>query len=195
MGLSPRLYFPPLIHFVFLFGLKFLPLVAQNWWMNPFFMSVIFILFLFLSLWSFDTKFNALLSMSYQEHVKAHLPVDVSCDCEGIFWIYVSNKHSFGPLLVLGWMFYLAQIRGACYWILLQDMEYYNKLEEPTDEENDMLDLAFGLTETLVPFSWTLQWEFFITFNLYFFLFKALRFNPMFGILQISFVLSSDCKI
>ena len=131
MGLSPRLYFPPLIHFVFLFGLKFLLLVAQNWWMNPFFMSVIFILFLFLSLWSFDTKFNALLSMSYQEHVKAHLPVDVSCDCEGIFWIYVSNKHSFGPLLVLGWMFYLAQIRGACYWILLQDMEYYNKLEEP----------------------------------------------------------------
>ncbi|OMO74149.1 Disease resistance protein [Corchorus olitorius] len=28
------------------------------------------------------------------------------------------------------------------------DMEYYNKLEDPTDEENDMLDLAFGLTET-----------------------------------------------
>ncbi|KAL6140631.1 hypothetical protein ACLB2K_058929 [Fragaria x ananassa] len=24
---------------------------------------------------------------------------------------------------------------------------YYNKLEDPTDEENDMLDLAFGLTE------------------------------------------------
>ena len=81
-------------------------------------------------------------------------------------------------------MFYLAQIRGAYYWILLQDMEYYNKLEEPTDEENDMLDLAFGLTETLVPFAWTLQWEFFITFNLDFFLFKALRFNPMFGIFR-----------
>jgi len=27
-------------------------------------------------------------------------------------------------------------------------MEYYNKLEDPADEENDMLDLAFGLTET-----------------------------------------------
>ncbi|RYR55086.1 hypothetical protein Ahy_A06g030333 [Arachis hypogaea] len=26
--------------------------------------------------------------------------------------------------------------------------EYYNKLEDPTDEENDMLDLAFGLSET-----------------------------------------------
>jgi ferredoxin len=32
--------------------------------------------------------------------------------------------------------------------LYLQDTEYYNKLEEPTDEENDMLDLAFGLTET-----------------------------------------------
>ncbi|KAG5015018.1 hypothetical protein JHK85_021154 [Glycine max] len=28
------------------------------------------------------------------------------------------------------------------------DLEQYNKLEDPTDEENDMLDLAFGLTET-----------------------------------------------
>ncbi|KAI9024270.1 2Fe-2S ferredoxin-type domain-containing protein [Phycomyces nitens] len=28
------------------------------------------------------------------------------------------------------------------------DPEYYEKMEEPTDEENDMLDLAFGLTET-----------------------------------------------
>lgn len=24
----------------------------------------------------------------------------------------------------------------------------YNKMEEPSDDENDMLDLAFGLTET-----------------------------------------------
>lgn len=30
-----------------------------------------------------------------------------------------------------------------------KDIEHYNKLEDPTDEENDMLDLAFGLTETL----------------------------------------------
>jgi hypothetical protein len=30
----------------------------------------------------------------------------------------------------------------------IQDTKYYNKLEDPTDEENDMLDLAFGLTET-----------------------------------------------
>ncbi|KAH0974078.1 hypothetical protein GBA52_015977 [Prunus armeniaca] len=29
-----------------------------------------------------------------------------------------------------------------------KDMDYYNKLEDPTDEENDMLDLAFGLTES-----------------------------------------------
>ncbi|KAI9301011.1 2Fe-2S ferredoxin-type domain-containing protein [Cunninghamella echinulata] len=28
------------------------------------------------------------------------------------------------------------------------DEEYYDKMEEPSDEENDMLDLAFGLTDT-----------------------------------------------
>lgn len=26
--------------------------------------------------------------------------------------------------------------------------DYYNKMDEPDDDENDMLDLAFGLTET-----------------------------------------------
>ncbi|KAJ3092851.1 mitochondrial matrix iron-sulfur protein [Quaeritorhiza haematococci] len=31
---------------------------------------------------------------------------------------------------------------------VIVDQEYYDKLEEPSDEENDMLDLAFGLTET-----------------------------------------------
>ena len=30
----------------------------------------------------------------------------------------------------------------------VQDPELYAKLEEPTDDENDMLDLAYGLTET-----------------------------------------------
>ena len=30
----------------------------------------------------------------------------------------------------------------------LQDPALYEKLEEPTDDENDMLDLAYGLTET-----------------------------------------------
>ncbi|KAK7251363.1 hypothetical protein RIF29_34481 [Crotalaria pallida] len=33
-----------------------------------------------------------------------------------------------------------------------KDVEYYNKLEDATDEQNDMLDLAFGLTETWVSF-------------------------------------------
>ncbi|KAI7896288.1 2Fe-2S ferredoxin-type domain-containing protein [Mucor mucedo] len=28
------------------------------------------------------------------------------------------------------------------------DQEHFDKMEEPSDEENDMLDLAFGLTET-----------------------------------------------
>ncbi|KAI8871029.1 ferredoxin, partial [Ramicandelaber brevisporus] len=35
---------------------------------------------------------------------------------------------------------------STCHVILEEDV--YNKLEEPSDEENDMLDLAFGLTET-----------------------------------------------
>lgn len=35
---------------------------------------------------------------------------------------------------------------STCHVIL--DQETYDKLEPPTDEENDMLDLAFGLTET-----------------------------------------------
>lgn len=48
------------------------------------------------------------------------------------------------------------ELEGACEGslacstchVIIMDMEYYNKLEDPTDEENDMLDLAFGLTET-----------------------------------------------
>ncbi|XP_010552858.1 PREDICTED: uncharacterized protein LOC104823133 [Tarenaya hassleriana] len=48
------------------------------------------------------------------------------------------------------------ELEGACEaslacstcHVIVTDTEYYNKLEEPTDEENDMLDLAFGLTET-----------------------------------------------
>ncbi len=36
---------------------------------------------------------------------------------------------------------------STCH-LIIRDQEYYDKLEEPSDEENDMLDLAFGLTET-----------------------------------------------
>ena len=32
--------------------------------------------------------------------------------------------------------------------VLKQDANLYNTLPEPTDDENDMLDLAYGLTET-----------------------------------------------
>ncbi|ORX92335.1 ferredoxin [Basidiobolus meristosporus CBS 931.73] len=35
---------------------------------------------------------------------------------------------------------------STCH-VILPD-EFYEKLEEPSDEENDMLDLAFGLTDT-----------------------------------------------
>ncbi|RDX78775.1 Adrenodoxin-like protein 2, mitochondrial, partial [Mucuna pruriens] len=36
---------------------------------------------------------------------------------------------------------------STCH-VIIMDVEHYNKLEDPTDEENDMLDLAFGLSET-----------------------------------------------
>ncbi|KAF9357512.1 hypothetical protein BGX34_009348 [Mortierella sp. NVP85] len=35
---------------------------------------------------------------------------------------------------------------STCHLIL--DEESFDKLEEPSDEENDMLDMAFGLTDT-----------------------------------------------
>ncbi|GMM48059.1 adrenodoxin [Pichia kluyveri] len=35
---------------------------------------------------------------------------------------------------------------STCHIIV--DPEYYDKIPEPDDDENDMLDLAFGLTET-----------------------------------------------
>lgn len=35
---------------------------------------------------------------------------------------------------------------STCHVILEED--FYNKLEEPREDEEDMLDLAFGLTET-----------------------------------------------
>lgn len=36
---------------------------------------------------------------------------------------------------------------STCH-VVVQDDEYYDKMPEPDDDENDMLDLAFGLTET-----------------------------------------------
>jgi len=50
------------------------------------------------------------------------------------------------------------ELEGACEGslacstchVIVMDVNYYNKMEDPVDEENDMLDLAFGLTETYV---------------------------------------------
>ncbi|KAI8963123.1 ferredoxin [Daldinia sp. FL1419] len=36
---------------------------------------------------------------------------------------------------------------STCH-VIVMDEEYYEKMPEPEDDENDMLDLAFGLTET-----------------------------------------------
>lgn len=48
------------------------------------------------------------------------------------------------------------ELEGACEGslacstchVIVMDEDVYGQLPEPTDEENDMLDLAFGLTET-----------------------------------------------
>lgn len=34
---------------------------------------------------------------------------------------------------------------------MILDDSVYDSLEEPSDDENDMLDLAFGLTDTYGP--------------------------------------------
>ncbi|KAL7625861.1 mitochondrial matrix iron-sulfur protein [Parahypoxylon ruwenzoriense] len=36
---------------------------------------------------------------------------------------------------------------STCH-VIVMDEDYYDKMPEPEDDENDMLDLAFGLTET-----------------------------------------------
>lgn len=36
---------------------------------------------------------------------------------------------------------------STCH-VIVTDEEYYNRIPEADDDENDMLDLAFGLTET-----------------------------------------------
>lgn len=36
---------------------------------------------------------------------------------------------------------------STCH-VIVEDPKVYDKLDEPDDDENDMLDLAFGLTET-----------------------------------------------
>lgn len=36
---------------------------------------------------------------------------------------------------------------STCH-VIIEDPEMFDKTEEPSDDENDMLDLAFGLTET-----------------------------------------------
>ncbi|KAL1974752.1 hypothetical protein VTN31DRAFT_4956 [Thermomyces dupontii] len=36
---------------------------------------------------------------------------------------------------------------STCH-VIVEDPDYYDRMPEPDDDENDMLDLAFGLTET-----------------------------------------------
>lgn len=50
---------------------------------------------------------------------------------------------------------------STCH-VILED-HVYDSLEEPGDDENDMLDLAFGLTDTYVLRSVLPQWRRFVT--------------------------------
>ena len=74
---------------------------------------------------------------------------DIDLECLLINQIIFFNHFKFN------WINTYLLYAGACEGSLacstchvIVDPEYYEKLEEPTDEENDMLDLAFGLTET-----------------------------------------------
>jgi ferredoxin len=64
----------------------------------------------------------------------------------------MSRRCSFSPLTPLPRLLPGACERSCacstCHVIL--DPDVYDTLPEPTDEENDMLDLAFGLTDTCV---------------------------------------------
>lgn len=50
------------------------------------------------------------------------------------------------------WLFALGACGGSCACstchVIVESDEMYEKMAEPDDDENDMLDLAFGLTET-----------------------------------------------
>lgn len=68
------------------------------------------------------------------------------------FFFYYQTFRGLDQLLIKS----VCEIPGACggscacstCHVIVQDPEVYDKLEEPDDDENDMLDLAFGLTET-----------------------------------------------
>ena len=65
---------------------------------------------------------------------------NMPCDCNGMS-IYTQGFYELRQVYVQ------FDMKGS-----IQDVNYYNKMEDPVDEENDMLDLAFGLTETYVYF-------------------------------------------
>ncbi|KAJ3396241.1 hypothetical protein HDU92_003699 [Lobulomyces angularis] len=69
------------------------------------------------------------------------------------------GDHNYNIINLFTFFIYLyisiTDLEGACEGSLacstchvIVEENFYDKLEEPNDEENDMLDLAFGLTET-----------------------------------------------
>lgn len=73
---------------------------------------------------------------------------------------YDAERHSkltlLPPALVFSIRSKLFEAAGACEGslacstchVIVEDQNLYDRLPEPEDDENDMLDLAFGLTET-----------------------------------------------
>ncbi|XP_074304797.1 uncharacterized protein LOC141639623 [Silene latifolia] len=66
----------------------------------------------------------------------------------------VDAKVPIGTNMLEAALLYDIEIEGACEGscacstchLIVTDVSYYNKLPDATEEENDMLDLAFGLT-------------------------------------------------
>ncbi len=66
---------------------------------------------------------------------------NLSCHSYGMLYITI-------PFFIIFHAIVEIEVPLTSHFNFVQDVNYYNKLEDPTDEENDMLDLAFGLTET-----------------------------------------------
>lgn len=93
---------------------------------------------------------NANIGDSIMDITQAH-DIDLECLFDQIK--FINFNCSIAQLIF--YIFTIWLYVGACEGSLacstchvIVDPEYYDKLDEPTDEENDMLDLAFGLTET-----------------------------------------------
>ncbi|KAF2673796.1 ferredoxin [Microthyrium microscopicum] len=112
------------------------------------------------SLWQHSLPSNRAFSVSSRSrhgHVEKPKPGE---ERKVTFIDKTGNSHTFevadGANLLDIAQAYDLDVEGACggscacstCHIIINDSDMYDKLSEPSDDENDMLDLAFGLTET-----------------------------------------------